>query len=389
MCEGFVLLYEEKLEYEKYQMEVRLANTSATNYIGDIEFTFSRFNANFTVFMFVMRIFFFFMSTAMMGAFLSRIRHVPLLDWKFEQRMLFFLLPMLCLYNLPIELFLYWVKWAWFWRFMLALFSMSFHTLLLLFWLLAAGKLKQDEKELTSTEPSFGLGMFVKSVFVLAYLLLGIILLNIINIRDLKDPVFSSSSDLTFTDVLYYIVEILYTFIAVWILVLCVTAAPVVVQDSTPYVSRFVFLVIPSCFVLVATLGSVYLGTYTPFSNDYSTFSFVFFQTLYNVLIALYVIGYWPIDDKGYVNKNPTETSGLSTSFAQSTKYTRLDEGDVERASAFGKAKKVSVESDSDSDDDQSHFIHTPSSTTTTATTTTSSSSPSGGNNAVEVYEDL
>ena len=100
---------------------------------------------------------------------------------------------------------------------------------------------------------------------------------------------------------MYYFVVASFMFMIIWLIVLVVLTVPVVTQKQY-LMTRFVFLAIPTCYVIMSLLIGMLAGTFGPLAREAREFAY--YQTMWNVYLAILIVGYWPVEEKGFAIGN-------------------------------------------------------------------------------------
>lgn len=115
-----------------------------------------------------------------------------------------------------------------------------------------------------------------------------------------NNPVISLSGESGIT-VLFYFVALSFVALVAWMAVLIAFVMPLMLghvqhqEGASGEIARgrYLHTVIPMCLLLLATFISLFTGSFGPFARTAA--GFMFFHVLYNCVLILWVLGYWPV----------------------------------------------------------------------------------------------
>lgn len=300
-CSGFILVYEEFIEYSTYRVYVSLPDKDNNYFIGDVNFQYWYGHDDFSSLEIAFRVIYMVISVALFGFFFYTMKKVPLADWTWEQRAMCIMIGALVSFNNPFYGLVFAVS-GWFFPFLNALFTDIFMCAILLFWLLITDKIRRDELRV-----EFDYWQIPKVLCVVIFGLLALILFAWTSIRDSEDPVYGDG--VTGIVILFYFVVILWTAIIIWVAILLAMTVPVVTQKRY-LMTRFLFFAIPTSIAIVSIFGNILAGSFGPFRQN-ST-SLLYFLGLYNTYVWVLTWGYWPATEAKFRVAAPSENSILS-----------------------------------------------------------------------------
>jgi len=143
-CNSVLLVHEPYIAYYGYQFNISIL--SPDSFIGNVTFTFSYMNDNFTLFELWFRFVFLIISFAIIVSFAIKLRGYAWRDWTLEQKWIAVLLFGLLAFNnpfFPIEILVD----SWFPPFLDIIFTVTFILFILLFILVIIDGIKLEERE--------------------------------------------------------------------------------------------------------------------------------------------------------------------------------------------------------------------------------------------------
>jgi len=303
-CQSFIVAFEDFIKYPIYQIQIRFPDPSQRSWIGDVGFEFimghpgeARLEIGFHVTYLII-------SVCFTVFFFLRMKKIPLEDWNWEQRSISLLLISLIFYNNFFFPFTYATR-GWFFPFMSSLLEVTFRSLILLFWILMADKLRREEIRF-----DFSLEHVPKLVAVTVYGILTLILFAWTSINLETDPI--ESNEISGIQVMFYIVIIAWIAIIVWIIVLSVLTLPII-RTKSYLMTRYLFFVVPTAVCILSNFISIFSGNLGPLKR--STLSFTYFSAMYNIYVYVFLWGYWPGRDSFSGESASNEESPLYYNF--------------------------------------------------------------------------
>jgi len=183
-CSEELLVYEDRIEFYYYQIEVSIPNGNQSAWIGDIKFTLNYGNTAFSSLEISLRFLFMISQVVILILFVLKTKNMKFINWQWEQKATLILIFGAILFNNPFYGFKYAVK-GYFFPLLNEFFVTIFHSILLLFWLIASERIRMTELHL-----NFWLYHIPKLVAVCIFGVLEIFLFSWISMIDQADPVF-------------------------------------------------------------------------------------------------------------------------------------------------------------------------------------------------------
>lgn len=263
----------------RYNVSVDFSSLSSTDFIGEIKFTFSYVDHNYTLFELWFRFAFLICTIVVILTYAHRLKAYNLSDWTFEQKWGAGLLFGLLAYNnpfYPLEI----LSDGWFPIFLNRLFYASFIVLLLFFWLILFDGIRQEQSQRT-----FLKFYFPKLALLGTTWISGIVIYTWAQLHENSDPVFTSASDLpgyVFFQVFMLILLIAYLF---WLIfATCRTCGDL---RTLPYLGvRIKFFGVYTLIIILTVVGALIFGVGTSLNNAAEFLSFLALFNLYVYVLA-------------------------------------------------------------------------------------------------------
>jgi len=290
-CLAWTMVYVESIQYSNYKMEFILYNVNNVyRNLGNIIFRFYTINSSYMVTETVVRFVYIIIGIFALANYILRMGGYPYHEWTFEQITLGILLAALFALNNPFRIFELLVS-GWFFPLWGAILEAIFESLLCLFWLFTITKLRRNGVTNKYTWSHWDWAMVA---IVLIYFVLAFTLYTLVDVTESKQPVLGGSA--TASDILFYFVALTYGTIITWALVLYLMTIPII--STKAYLApRFVFLAVPTLFILFSVIIGIFLGTFGTYRRNATQFEFYF--ALYNIYCYWLLVGYWPISAPG------------------------------------------------------------------------------------------
>ncbi len=347
-CSPFYLVDEPELFYTRYHLEVFIPGGSDAVFLGDFLFQWEANNPAFMREQVGVRLTMFFIALIVAVWYAVRLAQARRRNWTMEQTWGLVLVVALLLYNNPLfPLQVY--SSVPFWPVLFSLFDGLFLALFMLYCLLYLDMIRSDDKQAVRWN---SLLPWLKVGAVSVYLLLSVSLFMWEQVLFINDPIVRPST-LAGPSALFYVVALCYAGLVCWLVVLLIFAAPLFFSNSDaaaaadarsapPAASpspppltadlegeqsrdwnevtesgassssrpvaaaeevlpngvasgrwRLMHSCVPMIVVTGFTLINMLGGSLGPFGS--SAPSFMFFHTLYNATILLWLCGYWPV----------------------------------------------------------------------------------------------
>jgi len=133
-----------------------------------------------------------------------------------------------------------------------------------------------------------------------------VVLFSWVNIRDSEDPLFHDSINTGI--VLFYLSTTSYTLLIVYLVAVCSLCIPII-ENKIWLRVRYLFFVTPVVVIVLSMIVTIFTGTFGPFNR--SSFTLVYFLTVYNIYMLVLVWGYSPSPHERFGASNPSESSRL------------------------------------------------------------------------------
>ena len=305
-CYPFVLVNEGELLYSYYSVRLALLDSPGRPFVGDVKMIFSRLHDNFSILQITVRAVYFVISLMLGIAWVAyTVKSLGgLRSWSFEQRFVLLLLISLLLFNNP-AFYLVFTQLAWMFDFLDALFFIIFQSVILLFCFFIFEHFKDDGIVANSSN-------LLKLILILIYAILCAILLNYLSIKYVSDPVYSSSVNLSWPDIVYYLISLVYAISLVWIMVAMLSAVfqHKRVEEDGQHI-KVLFVAGAITLLLSSAVMGFFWGSYGPFQISNNTLSFLYFFTLNNLFVWWLMLGFMPRPIRRFSRSNPSEASPL------------------------------------------------------------------------------
>lgn len=300
-CAGAWILIESVVQYKNYRLGVSFNVTENVAWMGDVKFVMVVGNTHFTNMEIAVRLVFFFACIAVNVLWLMRLRRERFDQWSWEQRSLSILLLCSLFLNNPFLAIRY--LWnGWFFYFLDALLEASWMSIVMMYWLFMIDKIRLDELRM-----EFSKVHIPKLAAVFLYTVLVIIFFTWVSVDQENYPLVGSSGSVGLT-VMYYLVVFSFLLLVIWLVILAAMTLPVI--NAKPHMmTRYLFVTLPTLFVLLSILIGMITGTYGPQGRE-ST-EFVYYATMWNVYVWTLAYGYWPINER-FGGRNAVESDAES-----------------------------------------------------------------------------
>lgn len=301
VCNSFILIDMEFLEYRFYRIEVQALPSSALPYLGDVQFSLFTFTMGFSELELAFRMIYLAVAVLVI-IFLIRMR-TPFISWSLEHKSLFFLILGLGLYNDIFYPFQFWLR-GWFFDFLSSVFEALFVAMLLLFWLQHIDRIRLVEDEIRWLVWSIP-----KILLTAIYAILAIAFYTWVRIRGAEDPVYGErDKDELGPVVLFYLVSAAYGLNVIWLATIVVITVPAAIRNRS-LLSRFLYFACPAFICIFASVISIFAGAIGPFNRG--SLSFVVLYGLYNSYVWVLFILFWPEEDSQHHHQSGDSTTTL------------------------------------------------------------------------------
>jgi len=289
-CWGFVLVYEDRIRYSNYLLTVSLpagsTNDQIRHSLGNFAFEYQWGHAPFASLQIAMRLYFFLQACVLLGVFGWTLHNIPRSEWYIEHYAAFGLLLSLLALNNPFYPFKF-LFWAGLFS-VLDSFAQALHLcVLLFFWVYIFDFTRRGAKE-----PYWTKNDWSKLIAVSVYGLITLVLFIWFRVADNVDPVYGTTESSWVVTLLFFADASIYGVLVICVLLLMgLSIAPV--HDDQYLLPRFLMTALPSLFVILSLVGAFLFGVFGPVHRTAP--SFVYFCTLYNLYVAVLLVGYWPL----------------------------------------------------------------------------------------------
>jgi len=284
-CINIDLVNEDFLDFDEYRFRVYLAIDKDFPVVGDVKFTYSYVNTNFSNLQMGLKLFFFFLSLILISAYLFLLtRGYTINEWTFEQKCVLYLCAALLIYDNCLYSFVFTRSAGQFFAVLDTAFAISWWCILMTFWLFMIDGMRNYEHFtfLKFYLPKFGIAFI--------YWFLSMTFYVFLRIRETEDPVSGVQKGGVQLMVLYAILIVTFFIYLCWLVfVLVQTIADI---KGKPYMGTrlYVFGSITLVVILSVVVGIMF-GIYIVTESG---FQFVYFIFLFNIYTYILLFVYTP-----------------------------------------------------------------------------------------------
>jgi len=301
-CDSITLAHELFIKYSSYRFNVSFNGVASdTSFVGDVEFSFTFVDHQYTLFELWFRFAFLLLSFVAIILYSHKMRKYAWADWTFEQRWAAVLLFGVMGYNnpfYPLEILVS----GWFPIFLNRVLYASFILLLLLYWLVLFDGIRKD-----SHHRDWKKFYLPKAILVGLFWISGVAVFTWSQLAELNDPVYDTSTELPgflFFEIFMFIILVIYLFWLVY--VVCRACGD---MKTLPYLGvRLKFFGVFSILILLTVVGGLIFGIGLPVN---SSAEFLSFLALFNLYVFVISFVYLPSSTSGNSSTNRAERIGM------------------------------------------------------------------------------